>query len=64
MVANGVLYTATNTGVLVARNPATGAAVWSDSTIPGRSTGIYQSLVVANGAVYAARNSGVTAHHP
>jgi outer membrane protein assembly factor BamB len=65
VLANGVLYHGAGGGVLVARDPATGAQLWSDSSTPGRSTNGYLSVVVANGAVYAARDLGVvTVHHP
>jgi outer membrane protein assembly factor BamB len=63
VVANGLLYTGTVSGRLDARNPNTGAVLWSDSTAI-RSTRPYVSLVVANGAVYARRSSEVSAHHP
>jgi len=33
-IVNGVLYHGTQTGTLVARNPATGAVLWSDATAP------------------------------
>ena len=66
VVANGVLYTGTAYGVLVARSPDTGAELWSDATAINinRSTLPYTSLAVANGAVYARRDSAVTADHP
>jgi outer membrane protein assembly factor BamB len=66
VLANGVLYHARGGGVLVARDPATGAQLWSDATAPGgRSANAYLSVAVANGAVYAARDLGaVSAHHP
>jgi len=65
VLANGVLYHGRSGGVLVARDPATGTQLWSDSGTPGRSTSGYLSVVVANGAVYAGRDHGaVTAHHP
>ncbi len=65
VLANGVLYHGAGSGVLVARDPATGAQLWSDLSTPGRSANGYLSVVVGNGAVYAARDLGaVTAHHP
>lgn len=62
VVANGVLYTGTINGVLVARNPATRAVLWSDATMGGLDRSRYASLVVANGAVYAGRGVAVSAH--
>jgi outer membrane protein assembly factor BamB len=62
VVANGVLYTGTVAGVLVARTPATGAVLWSDGTAGGSNRSYYASLVVANGAVYAGRGVAVSAH--
>jgi hypothetical protein len=38
-------------------------SLWSDTTAV-RSTSGTTAVVVANGAVYASRNAGVTAHHP
>jgi outer membrane protein assembly factor BamB len=64
VVANGVLYHGTNGGALLARDPATGTVLWSDTTALGRSTSTYNAVVVANGAVYGSRTTGVTAHHP
>jgi outer membrane protein assembly factor BamB len=63
VVANGVLFHG-NRGVLVARNPATGAVLQTDSTTPGRSDSTINSVVVANGAVYTGREAGASAHHP
>jgi outer membrane protein assembly factor BamB len=65
VLANGVLYHGAAGGVLVARDPASGAQLWSDFSTPGRSANGYLSVALANGAVYAARDTGiVTAHHP
>jgi outer membrane protein assembly factor BamB len=68
-VANGVLYHGASGGILVARNAATGAFLYSDSQTPGRPSSGITSVVIANGAVYAAREAslgqpGITAHHP
>jgi outer membrane protein assembly factor BamB len=63
VVANGVLYTGTVAGVLVARDPATGAVLWSDGGAGGVNRNGYSSLAVANGAVYAGRGAAVSAHH-
>jgi eukaryotic-like serine/threonine-protein kinase len=62
VVANGVLYSGTVAGVLGARNPATGAILWSDGTAGGSNRSYYASLVVANGAVYPGRGFAVSAH--
>ena len=70
-VANGVLFHGSS-GVLMARNAATGAFLSSDSPTPGRPLSSITSVVVANGAVYAAREAiaipgyepGLTAYHP
>lgn len=70
-VANGVLFHGSS-GVLTARNAATGTFLYSDSPTPGRPLSPITSVVVANGAVYAAREAiaspgyepGLTAHHP
>jgi outer membrane protein assembly factor BamB len=64
VIANGVHYSATVAGALLARDPATGAVLWSDTAAIGRSTSFPTALVVANGAVFVSRLSGVTAHHP
>ena len=54
LVANNVLYYATNSGI-VALNPTTGAQLWSDSNI---SATHWQSPVVANGILYMTDKSG------
>ena len=54
-VANVVLYhgTGEGSGVLLARDPATSTVPWTDSTTIGRSTSAYNTVVVADGALYA-----------
>lgn len=64
VVADGVHHSATVAGALIARNPASGAVLWSDTAAVGRSTSLPTALVVADGAVFVSRLSGVTAHHP
>jgi hypothetical protein len=41
----------------MARNAATGTFLYSDSPTPGRPLSSITSVVVANGAVYAAREA-------
>jgi outer membrane protein assembly factor BamB len=62
-IANGVLYHGTSSGTLVAHDAATGTVLWSDAAAVHSTSGI-TAVVVANGAVYASRHTGVTAHHP
>jgi outer membrane protein assembly factor BamB len=66
VLANGVLYVgtdgfSTSSGLLVALNPASGAVLWS-RLAAGDSSPV-TSVVVANGAVYAANEFTVSAHH-
>ena len=71
-VVNGILFHSGTGGVLAARNAATGAVLKTDSQTPGRPGSGINSVVVANGAVYATREglaspgyeAGLTAHHP
>ena len=55
LVANGVLYTFGG-GLVHARNPATGALLWTSPSLGGGTH--WQSPIVANGAVYVADNGG------
>jgi len=54
IVANGVLYYA-HSGLITARNPVSGAFLWSSSQIGGIH---WASPIVANGMLYIADQSG------
>jgi hypothetical protein len=55
LLANGVLYTFGG-GLMHARNPTTGALLWTSTNIGGGTH--WQSPIVANGVVYVADNGG------
>ncbi len=53
--ANGVLYTTTESGYIVALNPADGSRVWYTRFL---NTPIYSSPVISNGVLYASVSDG------